>query len=108
LIEDIIHLRFNPGEGIAQYHTCKMGILILVCQLQGIAEMERLQDHEHATEATRETRTFKEASNLSTARPCLSASMFHDKQHIIGTFCAFVYVLFGSKCDYYTKLMDIK
>ncbi len=51
---------------------------------------------------------LKEASNLPTARPCLPASTFHDVQRNIGTFCTFVYVLFGSKCDYYTKLMDIK
>jgi hypothetical protein len=71
-------------------------------------ETERLQDHEHATEATRGTRTLKEASNLSTARPRLPASTFHDVQNNIGTFCAFVHGLFGSKCDYYTKLINAK
>jgi hypothetical protein len=30
-IEDIIHLQFNPGEGIAQYRTAERGILIMVC-----------------------------------------------------------------------------
>ncbi len=75
MIEDIIHLRFNPGEGIAQYRSCERGTSILVCQLQGIAETECLQDHEHATEDTRGTQTLKEASNLSTARPRLPASV---------------------------------
>jgi hypothetical protein len=30
-IEDIIHLRFNPGEGITQYRMAERGISILVC-----------------------------------------------------------------------------
>ncbi len=100
-IEDIINLRFNPGEGIAQYRTCKRGISILVCRPQGIAETECLRDVKHATEATRGTRTFKEASNLTTSKPCLPASTFHDVRRNIGTFCAFVHALFGSKCEYY-------
>jgi hypothetical protein len=107
-IEDIIHLRFNPGEGITQYRTCERGILTLVCQPQGIAETECLRDHEHATEATRGTRMLKEASNLSPARLRLPASTFHDARRNMGTFCTFVYVLFDSKCNYYTKLMDVK
>ena len=107
-IEDIINLRFNPGEGIAQYRTCERGISILVCRPRGIAETERLRDVEHATEATRGTRTFKEASNLTTTKPRLPASTFHEVRRNIGTFCAFIHALFGSKCEYYLKLMDLK
>jgi hypothetical protein len=107
-IEDIINLRFNPGEGIAQYRTCERGISILVCRPRGIAETERLRDVEHATEATRGTRTFKEASNLTTSKPRLPASNFHEVRRNIGTFCAFIHTLFGSKCEYYLKLMDLK
>jgi hypothetical protein len=107
-IEDIINLHFNPGEGITQYCTCEQGISILVCRPQGIAETECLRDVKHATEATRGTRTFKEASNLMTSKPHLPASTFHDVQLNIGTFCAFVHALFGSKCEYYWKLMDLK
>jgi hypothetical protein len=51
---------------------------------------------------------LKEASNLTTAKPCLPASTFHDAQRNVGTFCTFVHVLFGSKCKYYSKLMDVK
>ena len=107
-IEDIINLRFNPGEGIAQYRTCEQGISILVCRPRGITETERLRDVEHATEATRGTRTFKEASNLTTTKPRLPASTFHEVRRNIGTFCAFIHALCGSKCEYYLKLMDLK
>jgi hypothetical protein len=41
-------------------------------------------------------------------KPCLPASTFHEVRRNIGTFCAFLYVLFGSKCEYYAKLMDLK
>ncbi len=107
-IEDIINLCFNPGEGIAQYCTCERGISILVCCPRGIAETERLRGVEHATESTHGTRTLKEASYLMTSKPCLPASTFHDVRCNIGTFCVFVPVLFGSKCEYYLKLMDLK
>ncbi len=107
-IKDIINLCFNPGEGIMQYHTCKRGISILVCHPRGIAETECLRDVEHAMEFTRRTRTLKEASYLMTSKLRLPASAFHDVRRNIGTFCAFVHVLFGSKCEYYSKLMDLK
>jgi hypothetical protein len=107
-IEDIINLCFNPGKGIAQYCTCEQGISILVCRPQGIAETERLRDVKHATEATRGTRTVKEANNLTTSKPRPPASTFHDVRRNIGTFCAFIHALFRSKCKYYSKLMDLK
>ncbi len=108
IIKDIINLRFNPGEGIAQHRMCERGISILVCRPRGIAETERLRDVKHTTESTRGTSTLKEASYLMTSKPRLLASTFHDVQRNIGTFCAFVHVLFGSKCEYYLKLMDLK
>ncbi len=39
-LEDIINLRFNLGEGIAQYRTAKRGITILVCCPRGVEETE--------------------------------------------------------------------
>jgi hypothetical protein len=57
-LEDIINLRFNPGEGIAQYQMAKRGITILVCLPRGIEETERLHNHEHATEATKSMHTL--------------------------------------------------
>jgi hypothetical protein len=57
-LEDIINLRFNPGEGIAQYRMAERGIMILVCRLRGIEETEQLRNHEHATEATKSTHTL--------------------------------------------------
>jgi hypothetical protein len=79
-----------------------------VCRPRGIAETEHLRDVEHATEVTRGTRTFKEASNLTTSKPCLPASTFHDVRQNIGRFFAFVHSLFRSKCKYYSKRMDLK
>jgi hypothetical protein len=47
-------------------------------------------------------------SNLTTLKLRLPASTFHEVRCNIGTFCAFLYVLFGNKCKYYAKLMDLK
>jgi hypothetical protein len=70
--------------------------------------MEQLCDHEHVTEATKSTHTLHEASNLTTSKSCLPALMFNDVQRNIGMFCVFLYILFGSKCEYYAKFMDHK
>jgi hypothetical protein len=107
-LEDIINLWFNPGEGIAQYRMAKRGITILVCRPRGIEETEQLCDHKHATEATKSMHTLQEASNLTTLKPCLLASTFYEVRRNIRTFCVFLYVLFGSKCEYYAKVMDLK
>jgi hypothetical protein len=66
-LKDVINLRFNPGEGIAQYQMAKRGITILVCHPRGIEETEPLSDHEHATRRKKSTRTLQEASNLTTS-----------------------------------------
>ncbi len=38
----------------------------------------------------------------------LLASTFNELRLNVGTFCAFPFTLFGSKCDYYQKLLNMK
>ena len=36
------------------------------------------------------------------------ASTFYELRRNVGTICAFLFMLFGSKCEYYQKLLNIK
>ncbi len=108
MIEDVINLWFNPTDAVSTYRSAKLGILILACRLRGIAETERIRDQEHVAEVTRGTRLLNEAIKLTKTNTRLPASTFYELRHNVGTFCAFLFMLFGSKCDYYQKMLNIK
>ncbi len=86
----------------------KRSILILVCHPRGIAETEQIRDQEHAAEVTKGTRLLDEAIKLTKTNTRLPASTFYELRRNVGMFCAFLFMLFGSKCDYYQKLLNIK
>jgi hypothetical protein len=108
MIEDVINLRFNPSNCVATYWSAEHGVSILVCRPRGIAKTKWIQDQEHAAEVTKGTRLLDEAIKLTKTNTRLPASTFYELRCSVGMFCAFLFTLFGSKCDYYQKLLNIK
>ncbi len=54
------------------------------------------------------TRLLIKSIKLTKTITRLLAPTFYKLRHNVGTFCAFLFTLFGSKCDYYQKLLNIK
>jgi hypothetical protein len=108
MIEDVINLQFNPSNSIATYWLAERSILILVCRPRGIAETKQIRDQEHAAEVTKGTQLLDEAIKLTKTNTRLPASTFYELRCNVGTFCTFLFTLFGSSCDYYQKLLNIK
>ena len=107
-IEDIVNLRFNPGQGVAQFKSAEKGLSLLVCRSRTPEEIERVRDREQAEQLTQATRVLEEALKLQRGDPRAPASNYFELKLNITSFCALVYTLFGDKCGYYQALMRVR
>lgn len=107
-VEDIVNLRFNPGQGVAQFKSAERGLSLLICRTRTPEEIERVRDREAAEQLTQATRVLEEALKLSRSDPRAPAGNYFELKLNITTFCALLYVLFGAKCEYYKSLLLIR
>ena len=107
-IEDIVNLRFNPGQGVAQFKSAERGLSLLICRTRTPEEIERVRDREAAEQLTQATRVLEEALKLSRGDPRAPAGNYFELKLNVTTFCALLYVLFGGKCEYYRALLLIR
>ena len=47
-IDDIVGLRFNPGQGVEQFKSAEWGLSLLVCRSRTPEEIEQVRDREAA------------------------------------------------------------
>jgi hypothetical protein len=106
-IKAIVDLKFNPGEGVAHLSSASKGLSILTCQARTSAETECLWERKHPTGATEGTRQLDKLHRLSKGTTRAPAENFWELKVNIGTFMLLVWVLFGSKCDYYKGLRQV-
>jgi hypothetical protein len=53
------------------------------------------------------TRSYKESLKLTQTTVHVPASTYHDVKLNIVRFCAFLWTLFGDKCDYYKEVLKV-
>jgi hypothetical protein len=107
-VEDIVNLRFNPGQGVAQFKSAERGLSLLICRTRTPEEIERVRDREIAEQETQATRMLEEALKLQRGDPRAPASNYFELKLNITTYCALLHTLFGDKCGYYGALMKIR
>ncbi len=83
------------------------GLSIMACWSQTSAETEQIWECEEELLATENTRQLDELLRLSKGVTCAPASNFWELKINIATFMSLVWVLFGSKCDYYKGLHSV-
>lgn len=111
LFQDILCLRFNPGEGVALIGSVHQGLTLLSCRPKSALEVEDLREHEEAMQITghkksyEEFRTKKKKGATATATP---PENYFDLRLCLNTFCALIWVFFGEDCDYYKGLMEVR
>jgi hypothetical protein len=99
-----VDLKFNPGKGVAFLLSALKGLSILTCWTRTSAETEHIREGEHAMVATEGTRQLDELLRLSKGPTHTPAENFWELKVNIVAFMSLVWVLFGSKCDYYKGL----
>ena len=107
-IEDIINLRFNPGQGVAQFKSAEKGLSLLVCRSRTPEEIERVREKEQAEQLTQATRVLEEALKLQRGDPRAPANSYLELKLNITSYCALLHTLFGGRCSYYQALMRIR
>ena len=88
-IDDIVNLRFNPGQGVAQFCSAERGLSLLICRTRTPEEIERVREHEAAEKLTSATRVLEEVLKLSRGDPRAPASNYFELKLNITTFCTF-------------------
>jgi hypothetical protein len=107
-VEDIVNLRFNPGQGVARFKSAERGLSLLICRTRTPEEIERVRDREAAEQLTKATRILEEALKLQRGDPRAPASNYFELKLNITSFCALLHTLFGGQCAYYVALMRIR
>jgi hypothetical protein len=106
-IDSIISLHFNPGGCVAQYAMAEQGISILAFWARSTQEMETLKAQKLAEENMVAMRSYEESLKLAQTTVRVPASTYQDVKLNIATFCAFLWTMFGDKCDYYKELLKV-
>ena len=68
-LDDIVNLRFNPGQGVAQFRSAERGLSLLICRTRTPDEIEKVREKEAAEQLTQATRVLEEALKLSRGDP---------------------------------------
>jgi hypothetical protein len=107
MIKATIELQFNPWEGVAHLALASKGLSILVRWARTTQETERVQEQEQALSATKKTRQLEDLLCLSKGTTRAPADDFWELKMNVTTFMSLVWVLFGSKSNYYKSLLQI-
>ncbi len=106
-IDSIISMRFNPGGCVAQYATAEQGISVQAFQARSTQETETLKAQELVEEKMVATWSHKESLKLAQTTVRVPALTYQDVKFNITMFCAFLWTLFGDKCDYYKEVLKV-
>jgi hypothetical protein len=102
-----VDLKFNPGEGVAHLNSAAKGLSILSCRGHTTGEIERLKEREEALTATEQTRQLDEYIRIQKDQKRAPSDSFLELKQNIATFMSLIWVLFGSKCNYYKGLRNV-
>ena len=108
-LDNIVNLRFNPGGGAAYFETAEKGISILLCQSRTGDEKKKTRQHKLTKEISTNNRTLSKALTLFRKDgPRAPPDTYQDLKANVGTFCAFLWALFGdTPCEYYRKCFEL-
>jgi hypothetical protein len=106
-IDDIVKLRPNPGGASATVKTGERGVSILACLPRVASDIESIRLRESAAEASKGSRTLKEAERLAAADSREPATDFLSLKLNIATYASLLWALFANECSLYKRLMEV-
>jgi hypothetical protein len=99
--KDLVALRFNPGEPVAQYQLVVQGMSILACCLLTASKAEYCRDYKEAAASTTNTCSLDDLLKRDRGKMVAPAANYMDLKLNIGTYCGLLWTIFGDHCDYY-------
>ncbi len=108
-LKDILALRFNPGNSTADLETAEEGISILICRPRSM-ESKSAQRRKELIEgrASKTYLSLTDAEKLFMAsEPTVCPEDYNALTKCMGTYCALLHILFGSKCVFFKHCMEL-
>jgi hypothetical protein len=107
IIEALVKLKFNPGEGVAHLSSADKGLSIMCCWKCTSTETKRIQECEGALSTTENTHQLAELLQMSKGVTQAPVDNFWELKINITTFMSLMWVLFDSEYNYYKGLCNI-
>jgi hypothetical protein len=109
MLKDILALRFNPGNTTVDLDTADQGISILICRPWSMeskaAQRQKEQIEGHVLKIHL---SLGDAEKLATLHePTVCPKDYNALVKCLGTFCALLHTLFGSRCLLYRHCMQL-
>ena len=104
-IKEILSLNFNPGGILAEADVADLGLSPLICRARTRAAKAAIRSYEKALEQSKRNRSMAEAQAERAAHSAYDKGAlpddYHELMRCIGTYCAMLHALFGSRCAFY-------
>ena len=101
-LKDILALRFNPGNTTAELATAEQGLSILICRPR-TSESKAAQQQKELIEgrASKNNLSLEDAERtLTLSEPTVCPEDYNSLAKSLGTYCALLHTLFGSRCKF--------
>ena len=108
-LKDILALRFNPGNSTAELETAEQGLLILICRPRS-SESKAAQRKRELIEgrASKSNLSLGDAKKMyKSSEPTACPEDYNALTKCLGTYCALVHTLFGSRCVFFKHCRDL-
>jgi hypothetical protein len=106
-LTDITMLKFNHGASSGDINWIRCGLTIMTCITYSQGVWEDLLAEEEAARTTHTRCTMDKELKRSKGTQHDPPATYGDLSLAIDTFAELLRTLFGPKCDYYTKIMNI-
>lgn len=107
-LKDILALRFNPGNSMAELETADQGISILICRPRTSENKAAQRKKELIEGRASKNLSLDDATKLfSPGDTALCPEDYNSLTKCIGTYCALLHTLFGSKCQFWIHCMAL-
>jgi hypothetical protein len=106
-IDAVVKLQPNPGDAIPNFDSAGKGLSILACRPKTTAEIESERERSAAEKKTTATRTLPEALQLKKGDSRVPAATYDQLRKNVSMFALWNQVLWGARCDFAKKLVEI-
>ena len=101
-LREILALKFNPGGAAAEVSTADQGISILMCRSRSTeskSSIRRRELIEHRM--SKSSISFSDAEKTIERDSATCPDDYNELLRCLGTFCALLHTLFGSRCGFF-------
>ena len=102
-MREIIAINFNPGGVSADADTADKGLSILICRARTAAQRAEIKRYERMKDKSKRNWSKQEAEEDEVTAYDTGAlpDDYNELLRCLGTYCALLHTLFGSKCVFY-------